>query len=439
MFPMLLFAVGLTTWTYLRDRDAAFDRVMETVRSIRIVMDSEVNSITAGLQVLALSQTLQRGDIDGFRRNAEAFVDLYAEESALVLADSEGNQLLNTRVPAGTALPPRQNQAGTEAIFRTMRPAYSRVFIGSVSRTPIITIDVPVMKDGKAIYVLSFNPPLKLFQRIVQEQRPSADWTISLFDQDGVNFARVPNPEQTIGQRASPTLYSELFKANEAKVSTVSLEGVTLLTAFTRSRLTGWTVAAGIASHTLTAPLLRTLLTTAAIGLVLLAIGLAFAIRMATHIADAETMQDLLVNELNHRVKNTLSTVQSIASQTFRSTTDTADAQRNFGDRIVALGRVHSLLNEERWKGADVGSIAESVMEPYTAEPGRVEMAGPDVQMTSAQALGPVDGAARAGHQRRQIWRAIKRYRQGFDIVGNGWRSADRPVAGARRPACRGA
>src|SRR4029079_4020015 len=141
----------------------------------------------------------------------------------------------------------------TEAIFRTMRPVYSRVFIGSVSRTPIITIDVPVIKDGKAIYVLSFNPPLKLFQRIVQEQRPSADWTISLFDQDGVNFARVPNPEQTIGQRASPTLYAELFKANEAKVSTVSLEGVTLLTAFTRSQLTGWTVAAGIASHTLTA------------------------------------------------------------------------------------------------------------------------------------------------------------------------------------------
>ena len=384
---MLLFAVGVISWIYLRDRDAAFERVMETVRSIRIVLDSEINSITAGLQVLALSQTLQQDDLDSFRTNAEAFVELYGGESALVLGESTGKQIINTRAPAGTALPPRQNHAGTEAVFRTGRPFYSRVFIGSVSQTPIITIDVPVKKSGKVAYVLSFNPPLKLFQRIVEQQRPSTDWTISLFDQDGVNFARVPNPERTIGQRASPTLYAEMFKTDEAKTSTVSLEGTALLTAFTRSHMTGWTVAAGIASHTLTAPLLRTLLVTAAIGLVLLAIGLGFAVRMAAHIAEAETLQDLLVNELNHRIKNTLATVQSIASQTFRSTADTTEAQRNFSDRIVALGRAHSLLNEERWNGADVRSIAESVMEPYMAEPGRVEMAGPHIRMKSAQAL----------------------------------------------------
>ncbi|HVG50132.1 MAG TPA: sensor histidine kinase, partial [Xanthobacteraceae bacterium] len=132
---------------------------METVRSIRIVLDSEVNSITAGLQVLALSQALQRGDLNNFRTDAEAFVSLYAEESALVLADRDGRQFINTRAPAGTALPPRQNRAGTEAVFRTARPFYSRVFFGSVSRMPIITIDVPVMRDGEVAYVLSFNPP----------------------------------------------------------------------------------------------------------------------------------------------------------------------------------------------------------------------------------------------------------------------------------------
>jgi two-component sensor histidine kinase len=160
------------------------------------------------------------------------------------------------------------------------------------------------------------------------------------------------------------------------------------LTAFTRSQLTGWTVAAGIAAHTLTAPLLRTLAITAAIGFVLLIIGLAFAIRMASRIARGETLQELLVNELNHRIKNTLATVQSIASQTFRSTTDTTQAQRNFSDRIVALGRAHGLLNEERWKGSDVRSIAESVMEPYLmTQSGQVNIAGPDIQMTAAQAL----------------------------------------------------
>src|SRR6478609_4558879 len=101
MIPLLLFAVGLISWTYLRDREAAFNRVMETVRSIRIVLDSEVNSITAGLKVLALSQTMQQGNLEGFRKSAEAFADLYPNDSALVLADRKGQQIINTRVPAG--------------------------------------------------------------------------------------------------------------------------------------------------------------------------------------------------------------------------------------------------------------------------------------------------------------------------------------------------
>ena len=113
---------------------------------------------------------------------------------------------------------------------------------------------------------------------------------MALFDQNGINFARVPHPESTVGQRASPTLFAEMFKAPEAKVPTVSLEGVPLLTAFARSDLTRWTVAAGIAEGTLTAPLVRQLVLTAAIGTVLLLIGLAFAVRLATRLARAEAM-----------------------------------------------------------------------------------------------------------------------------------------------------
>ncbi len=238
MIPMLLFAVGLITWTYLRDRDAAFDRVMETVRSIRIVLDSEVNSITAGLKVLAPRAPCSRAILTHSATSAEAFANLYAEDSALVLADRDGRQIINTRVPAGTLLPPRQNHAGTGSRFSsTGRPFYSKVFIGSVSQTPLITIDVPVIQDGSVAYVLFFfNPPIKLVpahRRAAAPERRLDHFTVR---PGWRQFrARVPNPSQTIGQRASPTLYAELFKADEAKISTVSLEGVPLLTAFTRS------------------------------------------------------------------------------------------------------------------------------------------------------------------------------------------------------------
>ena len=55
LLPLIIFAVGLVYVYHQHDRDAAFDRVLETVRGIRLVMDAEVSNVTAGLQVLALS------------------------------------------------------------------------------------------------------------------------------------------------------------------------------------------------------------------------------------------------------------------------------------------------------------------------------------------------------------------------------------------------
>ena len=91
-------------------------------------------------------------------------------------------------------------------MFSTGKPDYSDLFIGSVTRQPIVTISVPVLRDGQVVYEMSFNVPLEMFQHIITQQRPSDDWTMSIFDRNGVNFARVPNPEQTIGQSASSSI-----------------------------------------------------------------------------------------------------------------------------------------------------------------------------------------------------------------------------------------
>jgi hypothetical protein len=62
------------------------------------------------------------------------------------------------------------------------KPAYSDLFVGSVTRSRIVTISVPVFRDEQVIYEMSFNVPLSLFQRIITQQQPSADWTMSIFD-----------------------------------------------------------------------------------------------------------------------------------------------------------------------------------------------------------------------------------------------------------------
>jgi two-component sensor histidine kinase len=382
ILPLIVFSTVIVYRNYVENREAAFERVLEVVRSTRQILDSETQRIAAGMQVLAQTQALYRDDFEGFRRNAEAFLSQFPGGADIVIAERDGRQVFSTRAMAKDALPFRTSREGRDAVFRTGQPAYSPVFIGSISKAPIITITVPVFRDGKVIYDMSFNPPLSLFQQIIEQQRPGEAWTFSIFDQNGVNFARLPNPDKTIGQRASPTLFQEMFKTREAKVLTVSLEQVPLLTAFTRSSLSGWTVAAGVARATLTEPLLRQLMLTGGIGLVLLLVALAFAIVLAAQLARAEARHSLLVDELNHRVKNTLATVQSLATQTFRNAQDIPDALRRFDARIAAMGRANELLSEANWRNAEMHDIVRHALEPFQASgKERVNASGPAVQL----------------------------------------------------------
>jgi two-component sensor histidine kinase len=87
-------------------------------------------------------------------------------------------------------------------------------------------------------------------------------------------------------------------------------------------------------------------------------------------------------------VKNTLATVQSIASQTFRSSVKTGDARRKFEARLSSLGRAHNILSEQKWESAEVGDIVVSVLEPHaTADKSRLRVSGPIARLAPSTAL----------------------------------------------------
>ena len=78
---------------------------------------------------------------------------------------------------------------------------------------------------------------------------------------------------------------------------------------------------------------------------------------MAGALGRRERDQRMLINELNHRVKNTLATVQSIASQSLRNTADPTQAHFNFEARLLALSRTHNVLTREKWESAAILEI----------------------------------------------------------------------------------
>jgi two-component sensor histidine kinase len=91
---------------------------------------------------------------------------------------------------------------------------------------------------------------------------------------------------------------------------------------------------------------------------------------------------------LNHRVKNTLATVQSIASQTLRNTPSITAARPALEERLFALSRAHDVLTRENWEGAGLIEIVWEALAPYRHErENRLHLEGPDVRLSPRMAL----------------------------------------------------
>lgn len=114
------------------------------------------------------------------------------------------------------------------------------------------------------------------------------------------------------------------------------------------------------------------------------------AINMMVDISERKVAEDhrqLLLNELNHRVKNTLATVQSIAAQSFRRTAQNEDYQW-FEGRLIALSKAHDVLSRENWQAAELRELIVQAVAPFQSH-GRLRflLAGPALRLRPKHAL----------------------------------------------------
>jgi len=101
----------------------------------------------------------------------------------------------------------------------------------------------------------------------------------------------------------------------------------------------------------------------------------------------SEKRQQLLVHELNHRVKNMLSTVQSVARQSLTATELTAPAHE-FEERLMALAWTYDILTREHWEGASLREVIERTLAPHAGRGlDRVRLDGPDLWLSPNRAL----------------------------------------------------
>jgi PAS domain S-box-containing protein len=100
-----------------------------------------------------------------------------------------------------------------------------------------------------------------------------------------------------------------------------------------------------------------------------------------------EETRQLLLNELSHRVKNTLATVQSIARQTLHRAKSPAEFVSTFSGRVQALARAHTLLTQNTWLGAEIAELVRDQLQLGGAEDQRISCTGPRATLDPQAAL----------------------------------------------------
>jgi two-component sensor histidine kinase/DNA-binding NarL/FixJ family response regulator len=108
--------------------------------------------------------------------------------------------------------------------------------------------------------------------------------------------------------------------------------------------------------------------------------GMGVVFRDVTDLRNAEQSRELLINELSHRVKNTLAMVLAIAGQTLKGA-DLA-VRRDFEQRLLTLSSVHNLLTDENWGSAEINDVVQASLSPHLVDgKARIDFAGPPLRL----------------------------------------------------------
>lgn len=249
---------------------------MATVRSLVGAIDRDFGNAQLLMGALATSPFLKNQDFRSFHAQAKELSTLGVINN-IVLIDASGQQLVNTAVPFGEVLPKTPAMAQTERIFKTGTPEVSNLRIGAVLKRHVITVTMPVHSGQAVTYALiGVMLPAQLQKTITGYGLPP-DRIAAIFDNAWVTAARTHDIERFLGKSVAPGLAKRLKEVKEDAFEVRSLEGIEVMSVFSRSDTTGWGAVIGIPINVLTADIRHALWLLAGIAILLLFTSLALA------------------------------------------------------------------------------------------------------------------------------------------------------------------
>lgn len=284
--PALVMASVAVYESYVIQKERIFRDTIFLARNLTAILDRELTGVEAGLQMLASSPDLVAGDLAGFHRRARESVRFQIIDS-YVLTDKDGRQLINTSVPFGNALPPTGASAELAHVFQTRTAVLTGLFTSRVNQAPLIALGVPVLRNGEVAYSLNVGILPERIGNLLGRRALPDGWVAAVLDDSGTILARTRDTSKFVGQKAVPELARAVQQESEGSLETITKEGTPVYTAFSRSSLSGWTVAAGAPMSLLTTDLYRSIAWIALGTLLAFGLGLLLALRLAQRLTSS--------------------------------------------------------------------------------------------------------------------------------------------------------
>jgi signal transduction histidine kinase len=323
-------ALAAAVWGVVRAHEVQTEAAEQSLRQLAHALAGAVEQELAHraglLEALARSPSLQQDDLPRFYEFARSIAP--SVERTIVLADAEGNQLINTRLPFGSErLPASRNLPDLRRALKLPEDAslVSDAYFAPVGKRISFAVQVPVRRRGLVSRYLSMGSFGETLQRQLFDERLRPGWNASIIDRKGIIIARRIDRERYVGKPATADMIAHIRAAPDGLFETVRLDGVATSTAYAPIGGTGWTYVVSMPRAELQAGLTRALAATSLAALVLIALGLAIAIVAGRSIARQMRLANL---DLQRRV-------EAAVAQTKRAQEALLHSQK-----LEALGRL---------------------------------------------------------------------------------------------------
>ncbi|UIN36900.1 HWE histidine kinase domain-containing protein [Methylobacterium oryzae] len=437
---------GYNEYALRTSRDAAVRAdALGTARTVAADLEQLAQSLRQVLDLVGTEEAVRRKDPGTCTAYLGSIIERLPQLSLLSVAEPDGRVVCDSR-GSSPGFYSNAERAYHKRVLSSDAFAVGDFVIGVRTRQPAIHFAQPVRgSDDRLTGVIVASVDLARLSERLQAALRFASTTLTVTDREGTVLVRRPDHQEWVGRKLSAERLSRLMQADETTRSVEGLDGRQRIVGIAKpdGALTGFNVIVGrdreVAFADIDAATYRGI-TVILLGAILAVLATLFAGRrfierpvrrllrgvaawqggdldartgmsgpsefdrlgaafdaMATtlqgrehdlhgEIARGRRMQEqqtTMLHELNHRVKNTLATVQSLARQARGGEAQAAQLEA----RILALSKTHDLLTREDWTGASLRDVLENELAPYRTGIDHITLDGPEVPLPPRYAL----------------------------------------------------